>query len=139
MKNTFKALYEQFFSDPGPFVSSTINILAILMAAGISWWVFNVVIGKLEKKYRVRPFFEKTDSIFILIRRAGHYSILILVGSFLYLITKCYPFSVFAWGDQLDELTAIEKKRSITWNVVIVSLLAIISGHGYGRYADQQQ
>jgi len=80
MENPLKRLYEQVFLDPGPFVSSIINILAIFMAAGIAWWIFNAVIGKLEKKYHIRPFFEKNDFIFVLIKRAGHYSILILVG-----------------------------------------------------------
>ncbi|MCD4716541.1 MAG: mechanosensitive ion channel family protein, partial [Desulfobacterales bacterium] len=35
---------------------------------------------RLRKKYHDRPFFEKNEQIFILIKRAGHYSILILVG-----------------------------------------------------------
>jgi small-conductance mechanosensitive channel len=80
MENPLKRISAHFFSDPGPFVSSVIHILAIFMAAGIGWWIFNMVIGKLEKKYHGRPFFEKNDFIFILIKRAGHYSILIFVG-----------------------------------------------------------
>ena len=75
-----KQISERIFSDQGPIVSAAIAVLAIFVAAGITWWIFNAVIGKFEKKYCARPFFAKNDAIFMLIKRAGHYSILILAG-----------------------------------------------------------
>ncbi|MBW2119213.1 MAG: mechanosensitive ion channel family protein [Deltaproteobacteria bacterium] len=57
-----------------------IHILIILVSAGLSWWIFSAVLRRLKKKYHDRPFFEKNEQIFVLIKRAGHYSILILVG-----------------------------------------------------------
>ena len=80
MKDFLQRLYQEVLSEPGPLLSYIIHILAIVAAAGIAWWIFNAIIGKVEKKYYDRSFFEKNNRIFILIRRAGHYSILILLG-----------------------------------------------------------
>ena len=80
MESPLRQLYVQIFSDPGPLAESIIHVLAILVLAGIAWWILDIVVGKLEKKYHARPFFEKNDSFFKLLKRAGHYSILILSG-----------------------------------------------------------
>jgi len=80
MNNLLKKFDNGFLSHLDPFLASIIHILAVLALAVIAWWSFNVVIRRLEKKYRGRPFFEKNERIFTLIKRAGHYSILILVG-----------------------------------------------------------
>ena len=80
MENFFKRFDKGFLSHLDPFIASIIHILAVLALAVIAWWSFNVVLRRLEKKYRGRPFFEKNERIFGLIKRAGHYSILILVG-----------------------------------------------------------
>jgi len=80
MESPLRQLYVQIFSDPGPLAQSIIQVLAILVLAGIAWWILDIVVGKLEKKYHARPFFEKNDSFFKLLKRAGHYSILILSG-----------------------------------------------------------
>lgn len=80
MKNVFEKLYHQILPDPGPFFISCAYVLAVLIAAAIAWWIFNTVNKKLERKYRDRPFFKKSDRIFIFLKRAGHYSILLLVG-----------------------------------------------------------
>ena len=80
MQDFLKRFDQDFFIHPDPLLSSIIHILAVLISAGIAWWVFNVVIKRFEKKYRDRPFFEKNEAIFTILKRAGHYSILILVG-----------------------------------------------------------
>ena len=49
--------------------------------------------------------------------------VLVLFGSGLYLVMWCYPFAVFAWGDQEDWLGEVTSRRKMTWNVVIISLL----------------
>jgi small-conductance mechanosensitive channel len=61
-------------------LNPVVHILIILVSAAIAWWILNAVIGKVRKKNQDRPFFEKNDQIFILVKKAGHYSILILVG-----------------------------------------------------------
>lgn len=80
MENLFKRFYDRVLSDPSPFLNPIIHILAISLSAAAAWWVFNRVIGKLERKYRDWPSFERNRRIFALIKRAGHYSILLLVG-----------------------------------------------------------
>jgi MscS family membrane protein len=80
MENFVKRLDQCFLSQTDPLLATIIHILAVLALAVIAWWSFNVVVRRFEKKYHDRPFFEKNERIFILIKRAGHYSILILVG-----------------------------------------------------------
>jgi len=80
MEGFLNRFYNQVFPHSGTSLNPAVQILIILVSAGVSWWIFNVVIGKLRGKKHGRPFFEKNEQIFILIKRAGHYSILILVG-----------------------------------------------------------
>ncbi len=80
MEGFFGEFYNQIFPHSGTSLNPAIHIPIILVSAAIAWWIFNAVIGTLKKKYHDRPFFEKNEQIFILIKRAGHYSILILVG-----------------------------------------------------------
>lgn len=80
MSDFFKRFYNQLFSDPQQLLNLTIRVLAILIAAAIAWWIFNSIIRKIRKKYHDRPIFEKIDRLFILVKRAGHYFILALVG-----------------------------------------------------------
>ena len=101
MESSLKQSCMQLFSDSGQLLGSIIHVVAILLAACIAWWVSNRVIGKIEKKYHDRPFFEKNDSLFVLLKRGAHYSILILTGIGLVnlfqapIIEKCfYAFMV---------------------------------------------
>lgn len=80
MKDFFKGFFNHIFSDPEQLLNFTIRILAIFVSAAIAWWIFNAIVKKLEKKYHNRPFFEKNDRLLTLAKRAGHYTILILVG-----------------------------------------------------------
>ncbi len=80
MKNLLKKFDQCFLSNTDPFIGSIIHIVAILALAIIAWWTFGTVIRRFEKRYRDRPFFEKNERLFMLVKRAGHYSILILVG-----------------------------------------------------------
>ncbi|MBW1707522.1 MAG: mechanosensitive ion channel family protein [Deltaproteobacteria bacterium] len=80
MEDFFNRFYNQVFPHSGTSLNPLIHILIILVSAGLSWWIFSAVLRRLKKKYHDRPFFEKNEQIFVLIKRAGHYSILILVG-----------------------------------------------------------
>lgn len=54
--------------------------------------------------------------------------ILIVVGTLIYIFTKCYPYANFLWGDYEEYYTQIISRRSTLWNLVIGSiLLGIIS------------
>ena len=81
MKNPIKALYDQIVSNPERLLYPVVEVLAIFVAAALAWWIYNMVIGKIEKKYDGRVFLERNERIFFLIRRGGHYLILILVGT----------------------------------------------------------
>jgi len=80
MKDLFKRYYDLILGDIGSLLNSAAYILVVLISVAIAWWVFNVIIGKVEKRYSDRPFFERNRLIFVFIKRAGHYSILILGG-----------------------------------------------------------
>ncbi len=80
MDSPLRQLYLQVFPDPGPLTDSIIHVLVILVLAAIAWWVLGFVIGRLEKRYHTRPFFEKNEAFFKLVKRAGRYSILVLSG-----------------------------------------------------------
>jgi len=80
MNEFFKRYYNLILLDPGSFLNSIFYILAVLISAAIVLWVFNVVIGKIKKRYCDHPFLKKNVHIFVLIKRAGRYSILILAG-----------------------------------------------------------
>jgi small-conductance mechanosensitive channel len=63
-----------------PIVNAGINMVFIFIGAAIGWWIFNVVLKRVEKGYKEHPFYRKNKQIFLLFRKAGHYAILILVG-----------------------------------------------------------
>jgi MscS family membrane protein len=80
MNDIFKRFYHQAFSNPEQLLSFTIRVLAVFALAIFAWWLFNAIMRKVEKTYHARPFFEKNDRLFVLIKRAGNYSILALAG-----------------------------------------------------------
>ncbi len=80
VKDTLQNLYQQYFVQQGPTLEYVIRVLLIFVTATVAWWVFNFVVKRLEKRYRERTFFQRNRLFFPLIRKAGHYSILILLG-----------------------------------------------------------
>ncbi|MCP4667529.1 MAG: mechanosensitive ion channel family protein [Deltaproteobacteria bacterium] len=80
MKNLLKKYYEQVFSDPGPLLHTILFVLAILLCAAVAWWIVNAVMKRLEKTYGDRPFVEKNRQVLGILKRAAHYSILLLAG-----------------------------------------------------------
>jgi len=81
MKNPFKEFYQQIVSNPEQLLYPVIHVLAMLVAGALAWWIFNKVMEKIEKRYEGSLFLKKSGRIFVLIRRAGHYLILVLLGT----------------------------------------------------------
>jgi small-conductance mechanosensitive channel len=80
MKALIADLYQKFLSHKGPILDNVIKVVVILVLASIAWWVFNKILKMLKKRGMERAFFQKNEDIFVLIRKAGHYTIVILVG-----------------------------------------------------------
>ncbi|MBU1904055.1 MAG: mechanosensitive ion channel [Proteobacteria bacterium] len=81
MEIPFKEYYNQIAASPERFLSAAVHVLGIFVAGAIAWWVINVVTNKVEKRFQDRPFFQKNERFFVLIRRAGHYGVFLLVGT----------------------------------------------------------
>ncbi len=73
-------LYHEILSGQSALLVSIGYALALFTAAGITWFIFNAIISNIEKKYRHLPFFKNNGRTFILMKRGGHYLILILLG-----------------------------------------------------------
>ena len=80
MEDILKGKYQELLFHQDPVLNSMINVLLIFVTAAVAWWIFNFVIRRLEKRYQERPFVQRNRQLFTLIRKAGHYTILILVG-----------------------------------------------------------
>ena len=75
MGNLFSTLYHKVLTDPWPLLNKVFHLLAVFVAAFLAWWILNKLLAKLRKKYEGSQFILKNELFFILIRRAGHFSI----------------------------------------------------------------
>ncbi len=80
VKEALQNLYQKYYVQQGLTIEYIIKVLLILVTATIAWWIFNLIVRRLKKKYWEHTFFQKNRLFFPLIRKAGHYTILILVG-----------------------------------------------------------
>ena len=80
MKDTFEKLIQQIPSVHHPVFGPLIQVFLIFAATALSWWIFNFVLKRVEGRYKEHPFFKDTIQFFSLIKKAGHYAILILAG-----------------------------------------------------------
>ncbi|MBU3950210.1 MAG: mechanosensitive ion channel family protein [Proteobacteria bacterium] len=78
MGNFLTLLSSRILSDQKSLADSIISIAAIIIAACIAWWIINAIMSVLKKRHYLSPFFEKNDAFFLLIKRAGHYAVLVL-------------------------------------------------------------
>ena len=81
MKIPFLEYYQAVVSHQEQLLNAAVYILALFAVGAFSWWIFNVVMNRLEKKYREGPFFEKNRHLFFLLKRAGHYCLLVAAGT----------------------------------------------------------
>jgi small-conductance mechanosensitive channel len=61
-------------------VNSILNVVVILIVGLVAWWVFNLIIKRLDKKFSERPFFVENKNFFKLLKKGGHYIIVVMVG-----------------------------------------------------------
>ena len=80
MGDRLKELYPQFITLQNPIINAIINVLIIILVGFVVWWMFNLILSRIEKRYKKRTFFEKNERFFFLVKKAGHYTILILLG-----------------------------------------------------------
>jgi small-conductance mechanosensitive channel len=80
MKDLLKKYGEQILTDPEKMISTALYVAALIVGAFAAWWVVHLVTRRLEKRVKDRPVFEKNRQIFAIVRRAGHYLILFLLG-----------------------------------------------------------
>ena len=83
MKIPYKQYYDQILSDPQQFLMPAVNLVAVFLALAVSWWIVNIVVNRLQKGYGDKPLFTKNDHFFSLLKRAGHYGIIIVAGTYL--------------------------------------------------------
>jgi len=81
MKVPFQDLVEKIAANPQPVLSAALSILGIVVAGAVAWWLTNVITRRLERRFGARPFFQKNDRFFPLIKRAGHYGVYLFVGT----------------------------------------------------------
>jgi small-conductance mechanosensitive channel len=99
MRELLDRAIDSIFSNPEPFVKDGIYALIILVIAALAWAVFNRIVARFEKRYRDHPVLGKKGKIFQVIRKGGHYCILILLGaSALRLIHAPWAEKVFFAG-----------------------------------------
>ncbi len=82
MKDFLDRLIGLVITEPKPFVRDGVYVLILLLAAALAWWIFNRITASLEKRYEEHPVLGKEGRIFPIIKRGGHYCILILLGAF---------------------------------------------------------
>ncbi|OGP49473.1 MAG: hypothetical protein A2Y79_09195 [Deltaproteobacteria bacterium RBG_13_43_22] len=72
--------YQQIILQKNPLVPAIVSVSIILSIGVMAWWVFNLVFRFFKKRYKDTPYFVKNNRVFNMLRKAGHYSILLLVG-----------------------------------------------------------
>ncbi|MFC1825495.1 mechanosensitive ion channel family protein [Thermodesulfobacteriota bacterium] len=88
MRKPIEEIFEKVLSHQDTIIIPAMRVLVIFISGLIAWWIFNFVIRRFEKKVEEYPLFQKNKQFFSLIKKAGHYTILILVGIGLVNLTK---------------------------------------------------
>ena len=80
VKEALENLYQKYFVQEGLTIEYITRVFLVFVTAIVAWWVFNLIMRRVEKKYRENTFFQENRIFFPLVRKAGHYTILILLG-----------------------------------------------------------
>ena len=81
MENILKDEYLKFLFPQDPILNSIVNVIFVLVMGAIAWWALNFIIKRVEKRNQGRPFVQANKQFFPLIRKSGHYVVIILVVS----------------------------------------------------------
>lgn len=81
MRIPFKEIYQRIVSHPEDFLNPLMHTVAIVIVGAVVWWAFNLVMNRFEKRYGDRSFFAKNHRLFSLLKRAGHYCVLVAAGA----------------------------------------------------------
>ena len=81
MEIPFQETYNQLMADPERFLIGAGRVAGIFIAGAVAWWLINLIVKRIEKRFSDRPFFKKSNRLFILIQRAGHYGVYLFVGT----------------------------------------------------------
>jgi hypothetical protein len=55
--------------------------------------------------------------------------VFVVLGSFIYLVSRCYPPGVFLWGDNEEWYKNLLRRRAYVWNTIIGSMaIGVLSG-----------
>ncbi len=81
MEQYIKKIYEKITANPEAFLIPATKVAGIFLAAILLWWCFNLVLRRIRRRLEHRPFFERNDYMFPLIKKAGHYTILIVAAA----------------------------------------------------------
>ena len=80
MTNPFQDVYRQFLTHQDLILDAATKVFLIILVAAVAWWIFNIIVRKARKRFETHTFFKQTGQFFLLVRKAGHYTILILAG-----------------------------------------------------------
>jgi len=80
MKKFLDTFKEQILAHQESILVVMSQLVLIFVLFIVAWWIFNRVVKRVEKKVKDRPFFQKNEPFFRLLKKAGHYTILIVAG-----------------------------------------------------------
>ena len=80
MEHLIADLNEKFLNRWDTILETSLFVVVIIVLAAIAWWALQSISKMLEKRYSARPFFQKNQDLFLLFKKAGRYTIVILAG-----------------------------------------------------------
>ena len=80
MNRTLEMFSRQWTLNLDTLAPFLLKVSALLFAAAVVWWGFNLLVRRFRKRCRDRPFFQNSSQIFPLTKKAGHTTILILTA-----------------------------------------------------------
>ncbi|MBW1776612.1 MAG: mechanosensitive ion channel family protein [Deltaproteobacteria bacterium] len=83
MISYWKTFYENIRTHPEVWMKPILYTVFILLLAALGWWIFNRVMDRIEKRFRGRAIFEKNPDLFDLLKKSGHYAVILIAGAWL--------------------------------------------------------
>ena len=80
MQDILKGFYPRFTLHSDPLINSAANVLIILLLGLISWWILSFAVSRFKKRKEDSSFLKANNNIFVIIKKAGHSVIFLMVG-----------------------------------------------------------